>query len=339
VFDAAQSRRIHLPDGLAPYLDRLSTWTSAAALRRRAPALGSLDAVERLLRGMHAMGLVQRDDNRRPWPWAVWSPEAAFFHFGTRGGVYPDDKRAHDRTLRRKARTDPPPAPTKTIRGQRIRLTPAADLGDLSSALLDRRTWRNFDGAPVTLEDLSTLLLLTWGVQHWRRVKGQGPIVLKTSPSGGARHSIEAYVLARGVKGLKAGAYHYDAARHQLVDLRRPVSSTVITRLLAKQHYYGPAAAVVVMTAVFARAMWRYPSNRAYRSLLIEAGHLAQTFCLVATARRLAPFCTMAFDDEGVERVLGVDGTNESAMYVVGVGQRSAKHATAPGTWGRQHPP
>jgi SagB-type dehydrogenase family enzyme len=79
--------------------------------------------------------------------------------------------------------------------------------------------------------------------------------------------------------------------------------------------------------------MWRYPSNRAYRSLLIEAGHLAQTFCLVATARGLAPFCTMAFDDEAVEQVLGVEGTNESAMYVVGVGQRSLRHADAPGRW------
>jgi SagB-type dehydrogenase family enzyme len=335
-FDARHSRRLQLPGEMAACLDQLSTWTSPESLRRRAPDLGAVETIEGLLRVMHAMGLVEREgptrrDTPESWPWASWSPEAAFFHFGTRGGVYPDDKHAHDRTLRRKARTHPPPPPTKTVRGRRISLAPAGDLGSLSTALLDRRTWRNFDSTPVALEDLATLLGLTWGVQRRARVKGQGPIVLKTSPSGGARHAIEAYVLARNVKGLKAGAYHYDAARHQLVDLTRRVSSRLITRLLAKQHYYGPAAAVVVMTAVFARAMWRYPSNRAYRSILIEAGHLGQTFCLAATARRLAPFCTMAFDDEGVERVLGLDGTQESALYVVGVGVRSARHTGSPG--------
>jgi SagB-type dehydrogenase family enzyme len=330
-FDAIHSRRLHLPGGMLACLDLLPSWTSADALRRRAPDLGSRDAVERLLRVMHALGLVQRDDEDAEWPWTSWSPEAAFFHFGTRGGVYPDDKQAHDRALRRKARTDPPPPPTKIVAGRRIGLTPAEDLGDLTAALLERRTWRNFDPARLALSDLATLLQLTFGVQHWRRVRGQGPIVLKTSPSGGARHSIEAYVLARSVEGLPAGAYHYDAARHQLVDLRRRVSSRRLTRLLARQYYYGPAGAVVVMTAVFTRAMWRYAFNRAYRSVLIEAGHLAQTFCLTATARRLAPFCTMAFDDRGLEQVLGVDGTSESAIYVVGVGRRSARHAAAPG--------
>jgi SagB-type dehydrogenase family enzyme len=330
-FDAICSRRVHLPGEMLACLDLLSSWQSAAALRRRAPDLGSIASIEGLMRVMHAMGLVRRDDDAAEWPWASWSPEASFFHFGTRGGVYPDDKRAHDRRLRRKARTDPPPEPTKAIRGRRIALVPAEDLGELSSALLDRRTWRNFDPTPVRLEDLSTLLRLTWGVQKWRHVKGQGPIVLKTSPSGGARHSIEAYVLARNVKGLKSGAYHYDAARHQLVDLKRRVSARLIVRLLAKQHYYGPASAVVVMSAVFARAMWRYPSNRAYRSLLIEAGHLAQTFCLVATARRLAPFCTMAFDDQQVEDLLRIGGPSESAIYVVGVAQRSSAHRDHPG--------
>lgn len=333
-FDPVHARRLHLPGDLASFLGRLSAWTSAAALGRHEPGLGAVEAIAGLLEALHAMGLVQREDETVHWPWAQWSPEAAFFHFGTRGGTYPDDKLAHDRALRKKARTDPPPAPTKSTRGRRLALTAAEDLGDLSLALLERRTWRNFDPAPVTLPDLSTLLKLTWGVQHWRRVKGQGPIVLKTSPSGGARHAIEAYVLARNVRGLKAGAYHYDAARHQLVDLEQRVSSRLITRLLGKQYYYGPAAAVVVMTAVFARAMWRYPFNRAYRSLLIEAGHLGQTFCLAATAKGLAPFCTMAFHDADVERVLRVDGAAESALYVVGVGARSARHANAPGRFG-----
>ena len=68
------------------------------------------------------------------------------------------------------------------------------------------------------------------------------------------------------------------------------------------------ASLVVFMSAVFARAQWRYPFARAYRTILAEAGHHAQSFCLLATALDLAPFCTMAFADSHVERWLGLDG-------------------------------
>jgi SagB-type dehydrogenase family enzyme len=76
------------------------------------------------------------------------------------------------------------------------------------------------------------------------------------------------------------------------------------------------------MTAVFERTEWKYPVARAYRAVLIEAGHFAQTFCLTATALGLAPFCTMALADSLIERDLGVDGVSESVIYACGVGSR-----------------
>lgn len=312
-------------------LAMLGSWTSAAELRRRAADLGSVPLVGRLLSRMWRLGLLEKEGASDRWPWETWSPEAAFFHFGTRGGSYPDDARDHDVYLRRKTRLDPPPKPTKSVAGRRLRLSPPREMGSVSSALRERRTWRHFGSAPVSFDDLSTLLQLTWGVQKWGVVKGQGRVPLKTSPSGGARHSIEAYVLARHVDGLRAGLYHYDAVTHELVDLRRRVSRSVLTKLLAKQFYYGTTGAAIVMSAVFARAMWRYPYSKSFRSVLTEAGHLGQTFCVSATALGLAPFCTMAFHENDMDRFLRVDGVNEAALYVVGVGTRSAKHAAQPG--------
>ena len=74
------------------------------------------------------------------------------------------------------------------------------------------------------------------------------------------------------------------------------------------------------MTAVFARTMWKYPKSRAYRVVLLDAGHLCQTFCLVATWLGLAPFCTAALQDTLIEKDLGIDGIRESVLYVAGVG-------------------
>jgi SagB-type dehydrogenase family enzyme len=274
---------------------------------------------------------VESDRDETAWPWASWSPEASFFFFGTRGGKYPSDPQRYDATLRRKAKHDPPPDPVKSMAGPRVKLPAPRPLGDLSDALRDRRTWRHFSAAPVGLPDLATLLRSTWGVQKWGAVKGQGRVALKTSPSGGARHAIEAYVLARNVEGLPASVFHYDAAGHELVRLGHRVTRQTITRLLVNQFYYGDAAALVVMTAVFPRAMWRYPFSRALRTVLTEAGHLGQTFCLAATSLGLAPFTVMAFDELRAESLLTVDGVNECALYVVGVGHRSARHATQPG--------
>jgi hypothetical protein len=56
--------------------------------------------------------------------------------------------------------------------------------------------------------------------------------------------------------------------------------------------------------------------------MLIDAGHLCQTFCLVATALGLAPFCSMALADSVVERDAGLDGLSEIALYAAGVGTR-----------------
>jgi len=74
------------------------------------------------------------------------------------------------------------------------------------------------------------------------------------------------------------------------------------------------------MTAMFPRTMWKYQHARAYRVVLLDAGHLCQTFCLVATWLGLAPFCTAALKDTLIEKDLAIDGIRESVLYVAGVG-------------------
>lgn len=276
-----------------------------------------------LMRRMVAEGLIDQGRGTA-WPWSAWMPEAAFFHFGTQATRIEDDGGRRDRQLRAQAKVQPPPSPVKKLRGRRVALPDAVPLGEFSNTLLARRTWRNFSKRPISLADLATLLSLTFGVQHRGVVKGQGPVVLKTSPSAGARHPIEAYVLALNVEGLRAGVYHYNAGDHGLSTINIRLSRPKLVSLLGGQPYFKGAAAVVVMSAVFARSMWKYPSPRAYRSILIDAGHLGQTFCLTAAALQLAPFCTMAFRERELDKAIGIDGVREDAIYVVGVGSKSA---------------
>ena len=141
----------------------------------------------------------------------------------------------------------------------------------------------------------------------------------KTSPSAGARHPIEVYVAAVRVQGLPQGLYHYASDRHCLECLRQVAMKRRVLGYLGGQWWFAEAAATMLMTAVFPRTLWKYPYSRAYRTVL-DAGHLCQTFCLVATWFGLASFCTMALADTLIERDIGVDGITESALYAAGVG-------------------
>jgi SagB-type dehydrogenase family enzyme len=135
-------------------------------------------------------------------------------------------------------------------------------------------------------------------------------------------HPSEAYLVARKVEGVAPGIYHYDAGGHRLQRLRAGASSAEIQRYLAGQWWFRDAAAVVFLTAVFGRNQWKYDYARAYRAILIEAGHLCQTFCLTATWLGLAPFCTIAVADTKIEQSLGLDGISESVIYAMGVGHK-----------------
>jgi SagB-type dehydrogenase family enzyme len=312
----------------ASLLHFFDKWKPFEALRRAMPEYAS-GSLRRALADLTRHSLLERNDQKLPeghaalTAWSEWNPAAGFFHQSTKDLEFESDSAEEFKELVRLSKTKPIPLPIKRYaRAKQISLpSPSVD-GEFARVLLQRRTWRKFSTAPVALSALGNLLGLTWDVRHWVKLPKIGSVAVKTSPSGGSMHPIEAYVLARNVKGLAAGVYHYSAADHRLELLRRGTTSRDITRLLANQWWYGSAGFVVFLTAVFERTRWKYDYARAYRAVLIEAGHLCQTFCLTATSLGLAPFCTMAFADSKIEKALGIDGISESALYVAGAGMR-----------------
>lgn len=253
-------------------------------------------------------------DGLRPW-----NHQAGFFHATTKDVPFVSTRVAAHRSRVRGT----PPAPPAAIK--RYPNLDTIDLGppsgdDFARILQARRTWRRYSSVPVTIDELADILALSAGVQHWVD-GGDMPIPLKTSPSGGARHATEVYVVARDVKGLKKGIYHYAPARHGLTRIGTAVSKERIRSYVPGSGYFANASALVFFTSVFGRILWRYPYARAYRAALIESGHVCQTFLLAATRLGLAPFSVMALADSIIERDLGIDGISESVLYAAGVGR------------------
>jgi len=273
----------------------------------------------------------QNQKLERSWSeWSRWNPAAGYFHLSTKDpkfGVVSEDSVSG---LRRIAKVRPLPSRVKQYAGAPVVALPKGECaGEFARVLEERRTWREFAAKAVPLEKLAQLLWLSFGVQGWAKIPGVGKLALKTAPSGGAMHPLEAYVMIRHVEGVAAGIYHYGAAEHRLEVLRKGLRSGEIVKMLGGQRWAGEAAFVVLLTAVFGRTQWKYEHARAYRVVLAEAGHQCQTFCLTATWLGLAPFCTMALADTQIEKALGIDGLSESVLYAAGAGVRPAGKATA----------
>lgn len=310
----------------------LDRWRSASEIERLLREYSGR-SVRRTIRNLLARKLVveqgtpQAKREKELAPWGAWGLEARFFHFLTKaafraGGPLPDEK-TYARALLRKS---PQPDFFKRYPGARQLLLPQSKSprnSEFARVLRERRTHRSFAPGALSLDELALLLRLTWGVTEWIHWPGLGKLPVKTSPSGGCRQPLEVYVWAHRVAGVPRGIYHYRADRHVLERLKGNITAAQAARLCARQGWVNGCSALFIMTAVFPRVMWRYPSSRAYRVVLLEAGHFCQTFLLAATWLGLAPFCTAALRDEEIEKALGLDGARESVLYAAGVGLRS----------------
>lgn len=256
--------------------------------------------------------------------WA-WGHDAKHFHYATQSIDYEPDLDRQREQLVALAEETPPPSPYKDCGRVAVELEPSFDdrTGGLWDVLGRRRTKREFERDPISFAEFSTLVQWTWGKTAHVRNPDVGDHLLKTSPSGGARHPIEVYPVVLRVEDVPSGLYHYSVRHHALERLDGPVDGMLedlCVTLCGHHDWVRDAAAVFFMTAVIERSMWKYDHSRAYRVVQLDAGHLGQTFHLVATALELAPFTTAAMADQRIEELLGLDGVAEFPVYAAAVG-------------------
>ena len=185
-----------------------------------------------------------------------------------------------------------------------------------------RRSERTFAEAPLQLAQVSALLHVAYGVTHELDVgaPGLGP-QLRTVPSGGGLFPLEIYVLPWRVNGLPPALYHFDPLRRVLERIRQGEFEDDVRAATVYDDAALGCGALFVVSAMFWRTRFKY-GLRGYRFALLECGHLAQNLLLAATALGLAAVPLGGFYDRRVDQLLGLDGVNESALYLVAAGVR-----------------
>jgi SagB-type dehydrogenase family enzyme len=186
--------------------------------------------------------------------------------------------------------------------------------GDYFELLLKRRSIRNYGPDAMDLKTLSQLLWASQGISLYKEEHQ-----FRTAPSAGALYPIETYVLVNHVHRLQQGIYHYDVPGHKLTRIREGDFGKDLTRAALGQRMVMKAPVVFVWSALVQRSKWKY-EQRAYRYIYLDAGHIAQNLALAAVSLGLGSCQIGAFFDTEANEVIGLDGVEETVIYMTSVG-------------------
>lgn len=214
----------------------------------------------------------------------------------------------------------PPPAqkPCDPAR-PRIGLPPPRREGGptLLEAIEGRRSHRRFADSALSLVELSTLLWATQGVQRVGVAATFRPV-----PSAGARHAFETYLCVLNVEELAVGVYRYLPLEHALVLVRElPDLGFRLGPATLGQRWVAGAAVLFAWSCIPERMEWRY-DLAAHRVIAMDAGHVAQNLYLACEAVDAGTCAIAAFEQQGMDTLLGLDGEDEFTIYLAPVGKR-----------------
>ncbi|MCE7001972.1 SagB family peptide dehydrogenase [Kibdelosporangium philippinense] len=163
----------------------------------------------------------------------------------------------------------------------------------------------------MSTEDLGTLL--SWAAGPQRMVRDHQ---FSMAPSAGGLPSLDMYVIARDISGVRQGVHRYSQGTLSLLLQGDPAPA--LRSALLQPEFADRAAAVVVIVARLDTTLVKYPV-RHYRTLHVDAGILVQNLYLVSTALDLAGCAIAGYDDAVVTDLLSLDETAFPAMlFAVG---------------------
>jgi len=184
----------------------------------------------------------------------------------------------------------------------------------LEQAIAERRSIRSFSDQALTLKQISRILQSADGITHSR-----GDYKMRSAPSGGALYPVDLYLFAFDVEDLSPGLYHYQVSDSSLELVKEGDFKDKLYTAANEQDIADRGRISIVMTARFDRSTRKY-ADRGYRYTYMESGAICQNIYLQATALGLGTTVVGAFNDDALNRLLGIDGVDEAALLIMPIG-------------------
>jgi SagB-type dehydrogenase family enzyme len=176
----------------------------------------------------------------------------------------------------------------------------------LDHSLMRRRSASTFSGMP-SKRALSRLLRLAHGICADR---ARGPV-----PSAGGMQSLELYLVTFEQSWLPSGVYHFDRAGNYLSQISSPSSREEWIASVPSLVPLEGGVILFVLVGDYGRLEAKY-GDRGLRFLLIEAGHLAQNLCLLASSLGLCALPLGGFFEREIARRLALPASDE-VLYLL----------------------
>ncbi len=169
---------------------------------------------------------------------------------------------------------------------------------------------------------LSRVLAQACGITSVSR-HGRGDFHYRAAASAGALYPVECYValsrsapLPDGSANLSRRPHHYHPLEHALLDLGvAPLALEQALQACGMAQDSGCIAAFF-LTGIWYRSAWKY-RERAYRYVLLDAGHVLENLLLALRAEGLSATVRYDFQDTALNQMLCLDPDREACLAVV----------------------
>jgi len=169
------------------------------------------------------------------------------------------------------------------------------------------------------IDTLAELLFFSTGITRELKVPGRDTFYMRAAPATGALYPIELYVVCRDLEGLKAGVYHFSPGDFLLARLRSGDWTPALSSYAGSRADVSAAPASIILTSIAWRNSWKYQA-RSYRHWFWDGGVIAANLLATANSAGLRSSVVLGFEDEAVNRLLGLRAAQEAAIAICPVG-------------------
>lgn len=212
---------------------------------------------------------------------------------------------------------------TKTISLADYKDIPAPNV-NFFDLMKERQSLRNYEpGYQLSLYELFVLLNYSYGISRQENISdGNGVMSYRYTPSPGGLYPLEIYVLLLN-SHAEPGLYHFRPDTLELECLKEGQFLADVRPNIQAEPYINitTASAIVFTTGVYERVMIKY-GERGYRFMLHESGFVAMMMSLLNETLGLGSCMVGGYDDDKINRFLGINGVFETVQNVLIMGKK-----------------
>lgn len=174
----------------------------------------------------------------------------------------------------------------------------------------------------INLRDVHKVVAETFANQRYIET-GLGPTPLRSYPSGGARHPIEVYIVAKEADEYPSGVYYFepDSRMLYLIEAGHNIADRIDNACFLKRGVRS-SKFEIILSVRWLRHMWKYRYARSYKMVLMEVGHAMQSLEFVSNCLGFQTYYCPSFNDSVVNELCHLDDPfEENAAVVIGIGR------------------